>query len=203
MITSGYLRVKSGRIKSGHQSRLLLVFCFLRRRKDRPCAGARSAANSSRHIGAAHAPPPSPRYRAFHAPTAPQATRLLRWKPRRTRGNLPHRSAQQSPEPRFNPERRQRGDGSHLRPLRRVAEVVRRGCWRTATARVLEPPRRPAAKSPASTPAVVDAPAAASPGRAAASRRRRKKPAGAVLTAPHPLRRCFVAPPRMTAASRL
>ena len=123
--------------------------------------------------------------------------------PRRTTGNLSHGSAQRSPGPRLNPELRQRGDGSHHRPLRREAEVVQRGGWSTATAHVLEPPRRPEAHSPASTPTAVDAPAAAPPRRAAAGRHRRKTPAVAVLTPPHPQLHCFVAPPRMTAAFRL
>ena len=119
------------------------------------------------------------------------------------RGNPPHRSAQQSPGPQLNPQRRQRGDGSHHRLLRRVAEVVRRGGWGTATARVLERPRRPTAQSPARTPAPLGAPAAASPCRAAAGHRRRKTPTVAVLTPPHPQWRCFVAPPRITVASCL
>jgi len=67
------------------------------------------------------------RYRTLHATPASQATKLLSWKPCRTRGNLSHRSAQQSPGPRLNPERQQRGDVSHHQPLRCAAEVVRSG----------------------------------------------------------------------------
>jgi len=64
----------------------------------------------------------------------------------------------------LNPERRQRGNGLHYQPLRRVVDVMRRGGWGTVTSLVQEITELPTAYSPASTLAAVDASAAA-PGR--------------------------------------
>jgi len=102
----------------------------------------------------------------------------------------------------LNPERRQRGDGSHQRRLHRVVEVVRRCGWGTAMAHILKPRRLPAARSTDSTPAAGEASGAAPPRRAGAGLRGGRTPAAAVLSLSNSHLRRFVAPARTTAISR-